>query len=169
MHLMALTCLLQESSLWIHQLELSVLQTWQKECLLYILPTLVQKTEFSNNNSEIGKPCQRFNWMLQSSSGPKYWWRMKHSVKRFSDLKVGIRELFFPYVQEPTEKQPLRFQHLWSIHMTTWRSGYQKWSLDSSDIQGNRLHCSLNFHFCDHTVPFPEPWNCITEECVDAQ
>jgi len=26
----------------------------------------------------------------------------------FSDLKVGIRELSFPLMQEPTEKQPLQ-------------------------------------------------------------
>jgi len=41
--------------------------------------------------------------MLQSSS-------VKHSLKmpaRFSDLKVVIRELSFPFSQEPTEKQPL--------------------------------------------------------------
>ena len=36
---------------------------------------------------------------------------LKHSVEtlaRFSDLKVGIRELSFAFMQEPTEKQPLR-------------------------------------------------------------
>ena len=43
--------------------------------------------------------------MLLSSSRPK------HSVEtstRFSDLKAGIRELSFPFKQEPTEKQPLQ-------------------------------------------------------------
>ena len=27
---------------------------------------------------------------------------------RLSDLKLGIRELSFPFMQEPTEKQPLQ-------------------------------------------------------------
>ena len=28
--------------------------------------------------------------------------------KVFYDLKAGVRELSFPFMQEPTEKQPLR-------------------------------------------------------------
>ena len=38
----------------------------------------------------------------------------EHSVEtsaRFSNLKVGIGELSFPFVQEPTEKQPLQVHH----------------------------------------------------------
>jgi len=37
--------------------------------------------------------------------------RLKHQFEtsaRFSDLRVGIRELSFPFMQEPTEKQPLQ-------------------------------------------------------------
>ena len=53
-----------------------------------------QEREFSDTNFEIGKPCWSFDWMLH----PLPWWRLKHSAKttaRFSDLKVGIRELSF--------------------------------------------------------------------------
>ena len=63
------------------------------------------KWEFSDNKFEIGKSWRHFDWTLQSSSGwkvkTKACWRLKHSVKtsaRFSDLKVSIRELFFPFV-----------------------------------------------------------------------
>jgi len=63
---------------------------------------------------------------------------LKHSVERFSDLKVGIRELSFLFMQKPTEKQPLGFhsgattdaaststedsaaQHSWCITYCTW-------------------------------------------------
>jgi len=41
--------------------------------------------------------------------------RLNHSVKilaRFSDLKVGIRELSFLFMQELTEKQPLQNEEL---------------------------------------------------------
>ena len=37
--------------------------------------------------------------------------RLKHSVETaemFSNLKVDIRDLFFPFMQEPTEKEPLQ-------------------------------------------------------------
>ena len=47
-----------------------------------------------------------------SSSG---WWRLKHSVEtsaKLSDLNVGMRELSFPLMQEPTEKQPLWILYL---------------------------------------------------------
>jgi len=73
-----------------------------------IFQLYVVKRVFSDTNFEIGKPCQRFDWMLQTSSG---WWRLKHSVEklaRFSDLKVGVRELSSLFMHEPTEKQPLQ-------------------------------------------------------------
>ena len=59
-----------------------------------------QKRKFSDTNFEIGK----------SFADILPWWILKHSVvmlARFSDLKVGIRELSFPFVLEPTEEQPL--------------------------------------------------------------
>ena len=84
---------------------------------------------------EIRKPCQRFNWTVQSSSACEeqcsktFWWRLKHSVKMlasFSNLKVGIRELSFPFMQERTKKQLLRRGQLRSndfeltIFWTSW-------------------------------------------------
>ena len=40
------------------------------------------------------KLCRCFDWMLQSL-WLSTWWRLRHSVKKFSDLKVDIRELSF--------------------------------------------------------------------------
>ena len=55
-------------------------------------------------NFEIGKPCC-FKRMLQSLSGHPDedwrlppWWRLIETLARFSNLRVGIRELSFPFM-----------------------------------------------------------------------
>jgi len=72
-----------------------------EESSMIPLNTMKRKREISDTSFEIGKPCQHFDWMLQSSSG----WK----VGKVSNLKVGIREpsFLFMFMQESTEKQPL--------------------------------------------------------------
>jgi len=64
------------------------------------------RREFSDTNFEIGKLCQRFDLMLQSSSGQKSE-AFNRNISKISNLKVGVRELSFAFMQEPPEKQPL--------------------------------------------------------------
>jgi len=70
------------------------------------------------------KPWQHFDWMLRSS-----WWRLEHLARlparlaaRGSNLKVGIKELAFPFMQ-PTEKRPLwTLSH--DLYLPTWNATY---------------------------------------------
>ena len=69
------------------------------------------KRELSDINFEIRKPCQRFNWMLQSSSGRKTDTFSQNVGKVFWSQSWYQRILSFLFMQDPTEKQPLTYGH----------------------------------------------------------
>ena len=52
-----------------------------------------QEREFFDTNFETGKPCQRFNWMLQCSLG--LWWRLAFSQQGFPISKLVSEKSLF--------------------------------------------------------------------------
>ena len=96
----------------------------------------------------------------QSSSLPP-WWRLKHSVKispRFSDLKVGIRELSFSFSRYPTGGLVMQTKNLVYSFLTTMyntnthiQSHPHTTHIHTHHTQASHTHNTASHHISQHT------------------
>ena len=104
----------------------------------------------------------------QSSSLPP-WWRLKHSVKispRFSDLKVGIRELSFSFSRYPTGGLVMQTKNLVYSFLTTMyntnthiQSHPHTTHIHTHHTQASHTHNTASHHISQHTSHHTHtPW-----------